>query len=214
MNRDQANSLGTRLEKRNCVLMRWAAFKQQFVGWRSTLIRLCAIVLIAVPLGACASLFGDKDALPPDEPADKLYNEGLYLLNEKQDYKAAIKKFEEVERQHPYSEWARKSLIMAAYTNYQSREYEEAIAVAKRYVTLHPSSPDAAYAQYIIGSSYFDQIPDVTRDQARTEKAVAALDEVARKYPNTEYAVSAKRKMDIARDQLAGKEMTVGRYYM
>ena len=176
--------------------------------------RLLTVALIVIPLGACSSLFGDKDALPPDEPADKLYNEGLYLLNQREDYKGAVKKFEEVERQHPYSEWARKSLIMAAYSHYQSREWEETIASAKRYVTLHPGSPDAAYAQFLIGASYFDQIPDVSRDQARTEKAVAALDEVARKYPNTEYAVSAKRKMDVARDQLAGKEMITGRYYM
>ncbi len=152
--------------------------------------------------------------MPPDEPADKLYNEGLYLLNQRQDFKAAVKKFEEVERQHPYSEWARKALIMAAYSNYQALEYDEAIAASKRYVTLHPGSPDAAYAQFIIGSAYFDQIVDVSRDQSRTEKAVAAFDEVARKYPNTEYAVSAKRKMDIARDQLAGKEMLIGRTYM
>jgi outer membrane protein assembly factor BamD len=179
-----------------------------------SLARVLAIAFLLIPLGACSSLFGDKDALPPDEPADKLYNEGLYLLNQREEYKAAVKKFEEVERQHPYSEWARKSLIMAAYSNYQAQEYEEAIAASKRYVTLHPGSPDAAYAQYIIGSSYFDQIVDISRDQTRTEKAVAALDEVARKYPNTEYAVSAKRKMDIARDQLAGKEMMIGRGYM
>ena len=182
-----------------------------------SVVHVLAIALLVIPLVACSSLsalFGDKDALPPDEPADKLYNEGLYLLNQRQDYKAAVKKFEEVERQHPYSEWARKSLIMSAFSNYQALEYDEAIAAAKRYVTLHPGSPDSAYAQYIIGSSYFDQIVDVSRDQARTEKAVAALDEVARKYPNTEYAVTAKRKMDIARDQLAGKEMSVGRYYM
>jgi outer membrane protein assembly factor BamD len=183
----------------------------------SSITRLIAVALIVIPLGACSSFsswFGDKDALPPDEPADKLYNEGLFLLNNRQDYKAATKKFEEVERQHPYSEWARKALLMSAYGHYQANEYEEAIAAAKRYVTLHPGSPDAAYAQFIVGSAYFDQIPDVTRDQGRTEKAVAALDEVARKFPNTEYAVSAKRKMDIARDQLAGKEMGTGRYYM
>ncbi|HXF89252.1 MAG TPA: outer membrane protein assembly factor BamD [Xanthobacteraceae bacterium] len=182
-------------------------------GW--SLARFCAVCLIAIPLAACANLFGgEKDTLPPDEPADKLYNEGLYLLNEKTDYRGATKKFEEVERQHPYSDWARKALIMAAFSNYQAREYEEAIAAAKRYVTLHPGSPDAAYAQFIIGSAYFEQIPDVTRDQARTEKAIEALEEVVRKYPNTEYAVSAKRKIDIARDQLAGREMAVGRYYM
>jgi outer membrane protein assembly factor BamD len=176
------------------------------------LARMLAIALLVVPLFACGSLFGDSNALPPDEPADKLYNEGLYLLNQRQDYKGALKKFEEVERQHPYSEWARKSLIMAAYSNYQANEYDEAIAAAKRYITLHPGSPDAAYAQFIVGSSYFDQIVDISRDQARTERAVAALDEVVRKYPNTEYAVSAKRKLDIARDQLAGKEMLIGRY--
>jgi outer membrane protein assembly factor BamD len=160
---------------------------------------------------ACAN---DKDALPPDEPAEKLYNEGLFLLNQRVEYKEAVKKFEEVDRQHPYSEWARKALIMSAYSHYQAHEYEEAIASAKRYVTLHPGSQDAAYAQYIMGSAYFEQIPDVTRDQGRTEKAIAALDEVARKYPDTEYAISAKRKMDIGRDQLAGKEMATGRYYM
>jgi outer membrane protein assembly factor BamD len=176
--------------------------------------RLCVVALVVIPLAACANLFGNKDAQAPDEPADKLYNEGLFLLNEKGDRSAAAKKFEEVERQHPYSDWARKALIMAAYSNYQAKEYEEAIAAAKRYVTLHPGSPDAAYAQFIIGSAYFEQIPDVTRDQARTERAVAALEEVVRKYPDTEYAVSAKRKIDIARDQLAGKEMAVGRYYM
>jgi outer membrane protein assembly factor BamD len=181
---------------------------------RAMRVRVFALALLVIPLAACSSWFGDKDALPPDEPADKLYNEGLYLLNQRQDYKGAVKKFEEVERQHPYSEWARKALIMATYSHYQVNEYEETIATGQRYVTLHPGSPDAAYAQFLIGSSYFDQITDITRDQARTEKAVAALDEVARKYPNTEYAVSAKRKMDIARDQLAGKEMAVGRYYM
>ena len=180
---------------------------------RASAARLLALALIVIPLGGC-SLFGDKDVQAPDEPADKLYNEGVYLLNQKQEYKDAAKKFEEVERQHPYSEWARKALIMAAYARYEAREYDDAIASAKRYVTLHPGSPDAAYAQYLIGSSYFDQITDISRDQARTERAVAALDEVVRKFPQTEYALSAKRKIDVGRDQLAGKEMSIGRYYM
>ena len=160
------------------------------------------------------SLFGsDKEEVLPDEPADKLYNEGVYLLNEKRDAKTAAKKFEEVDRQHPYSEWARKALIMSAYAYYEGTQYEECIAAAKRYVSLHPGSADAAYAQFLIGSSYYDQIPDVSRDQGRTEKAIAALEEVMRKYPTTEYATAAKRKIDIARDQLAGKEMEVGRWY-
>jgi outer membrane protein assembly factor BamD len=171
-----------------------------------------AALSLAVALGGC-SLF-DTDKIVPDEPADKLYNEGLFLLNQKKDPKEAAKKFEEVDRQHPYSEWARKSLIMSAYAYYEAAAYEESVTAARRYITLHPGSPDAAYAYFLIGGSNFDQIAEVSRDQERTEKAVAALDEVVRKYPNTEYAVAAKRKIEIARDQLAGKEMDIGRWYM
>jgi len=179
---------------------------------RGSLIRALPVVLAAAALSACA-WFGDKDLPLSDDPPDRLYNEGLFLLNTKHDFKAAAKKFEEVDRQHPYSEWARKSLIMSAYAYYESRQFDEAITSAKRYVTLHPGSPDAAYAQYLIGSSYFEQIPDITRDQLGTEKALNALDEVVRKFPNTEYAASAKHKIDVAKDQLGGKEMTIGRYY-
>jgi outer membrane protein assembly factor BamD len=179
--------------------------------------RVASMLLLAISLGAslgaCSSLFG-KDDTPPDEPADRLYNEGLFLLNQKKTPKEAVKKFEEVDRQHPYSEWARKSLIMSSYAYYEAGSYDDSVTAAKRYISLHPGSPDAAYAQYLIGSSYFDEIPDITRDQARTEKALAALDEVSRKYPNSEYAVSAKQKIEIARDQLAGKEMLTGRYYL
>ena len=102
---------------------------------------------------------------------------------------------------------------MLAYAQYEARNYDDSISAGKRYVTLHPGSPDAAYAQYLIGSSYFDQIPDISRDQGRTEKALNALDEVQRKYPNTEYAGQARKKLEVARDQLAGKEMDVGRWY-
>jgi outer membrane protein assembly factor BamD len=171
---------------------------------------LAALVLIGITLGGC-TLF-DKDVVLPDEPADKLYNEGLYLLNNKKNPKEAAKKFEEVDRQHPYSEWARKALIMSAYAYYESGNFDDCINSARRYVTLHPGSPDAAYAQFLIGSSYFDQIPEISRDQERAEKAVQTLDEVVRKYPNSEYAVAAKRKIEMARDQLAGKEMEIGRY--
>jgi outer membrane protein assembly factor BamD len=173
--------------------------------------RLAALALIVAFVPAC-SFFGKEDIIP-DDPADKLYNEGLYLMNNKHDYKKAAKRFEEVDRQHPYSEWARKALLMSAYAHYEGTNYDDSITAAKRYVTLHPGSPDAAYAQYLIASSYFDQIPDVTRDQQRTEKALQALDEVVRKYPNTEYAAAAKRKTEIARDQLAGKEMETARFY-
>ena len=103
---------------------------------------------------------------------------------------------------------------MTAYANYTARQYEDAISAAKRYVTLHPGSADAAYAQYLIASSFYDQIPDVSRDQGRTERAMQSLEEVMRKFPDTEYATSSKRKLDVARDQLAGKEMDIARYYL
>jgi len=186
-------------------------------GGRGGLTRLLLIIPMLALLGGCGawnSFFGDKDPILPDEPADRLYNEGLFLMNEKSDYKASAKKFEEVDRQHPYSEWARKSLIMSAYAYYSAGQYDESINAAKRYITLHPGSPDAAYAQYLIGASYFDQIPDVSRDQTRTERAIAALEEVTRKFPNTEYAESARKKIEVGRDQLAAKEMEVGRWYL
>lgn len=178
------------------------------------------LAALTVPLGASNGMaFLDKllksdEETFVDEPADKIYNEGLYLLNEKHDYAKAAKRFEEVDRQHPYSDWARKSLLMSAYAYYESRAYDESISAAQRYLTLHPSSPDAAYAAYLVAASQFDQITDISRDQTRTEKAINALEEVIRKYPQSEYAVSAKKKMEIARDQMAGKEMMVGRYYM
>ena len=183
------------------------------VNW---IARAVAVTLLAPLLIGCdtlTSLWGGKEE-QFEEPADKLYNEGLYLLNNRRDLKTAAKRFEEVDRQHPYSDWARRSLIMSAYTYYQAGMYEESIGASRRYIQLHPGSPDAAYAQYLIGSCYFDQIRDVTRDQDRTERAMQAFDEVVRKYPNSEYAISAKRKMDVGRDQLAGQTMMVGRYYM
>jgi outer membrane protein assembly factor BamD len=171
---------------------------------------LAVCALFAALLAGCAD---DKNKIAPDEPADKLYNEGLTLLNKKE-YVDSAKKFEEVDRQHPYSDWGRKSLLMAAFAYYEGGKYDDTISTAKRYVTLHPGSSDAAYAQYLMASAYFDQIPDVTRDQARTERAMQVLAEVARKYPNTEYAESAKKKIEVARDQLAGKEMMIGRFYL
>lgn len=188
-------------------------------GAKRALVRLALALPILAFVGGCStwsslgSFFAEKDEVLPDEPAEKLYNEGVYYLNEKHDPKAAGKKFEEVDRQHPYSEWARKSLLMSAYSAYEARSYNESIAAAKRYISLHPGTPDAAYAMYLVGASYFDQIPDVSRDQGRTEKAIAALEEVIRKFPDSEYAASARRKIEEGHDQLAAKEMTIGRYY-
>jgi len=187
-------------------------------GQRSrALAGILALALLAVPLTlplmGC-SMFNKDDEYVPDDAADKLYNEGLFLLNNKEDYEGAAKKFDEVDRQNPYSDWARKALLMSAFSYYQAKKYDECINSAKRYVALHPGSPDAAYAQYLIGSSYYDQILDVNHDQAHADKAVNALEEVVRKYPDTEYALNAKKKIQMARDQLAGKEMEIGRFYM
>ena len=177
------------------------------------------LLAMTASLGGCSASdlwdkFKTKDDTFVDEPADKLYNEGLYLMNHENDPKAASKKFEEVDRQHPYSDWARKSLLMSAYAYYSAGDYDSCIGAATRYVTLHPGSPDAAYAQYLMAASQYDQIPDISRDQGRTEKAIASLEEVIRKYPTSEYALSAKKKLEGARDQLAAKEMAIGRYYM
>ena len=182
------------------------------------LVMAVGLIGLAVSLSGCGTgalwdKFAAKDETFVEEPADKLYNEGLYLMNQSKDPKAAAKKFEEVDRQHPYSTWARKSLLMSSYAAYEAGDYDTAIGSATRYVTLHPGSQDAAYAQYLIAASHYDQIPDISRDQGRTEKAMAALEEVVRKYPSSEYATSAKKKLEGARDQLAGKEMAVGRYY-
>jgi outer membrane protein assembly factor BamD len=177
------------------------------------LVRGVVLALALASLGACSSDFSlfAKEEVPPDVPPDQLYNQAVFLVNEKKDYKEAAKKFEEVDRQHPYSDWARKSLIMSAYAYYEARAYDDCIASAKRYISLHPGSAEAPYAQYLIGASYFDQIPDVSRDQGRTEKAIQALDELNRKYPTSEYANAARKKIEMARDQLAAKEMEIGR---
>ena len=183
---------------------------------RSTGFAAALKVLVILPLGislaGCASmgsfslsnLWGDKkdDELLPDQPADLLYNEGL------------AKKFEEVDRQHPYSEWGRKSLLMSAYAYYEGQRHPETVVAARRYLALHPGSPDAAYAQYLAASALFDEIPNIEHDQRRTETALEALNEVIRKYPDTEYAISSRKKIDVARDQLAAKEMVTGRYYL
>jgi outer membrane protein assembly factor BamD len=195
------------------ALMMWRSQGSLRSGGRSRALATLLALVFAVSVAGC-SMFNKEEDYVPEDPADKLYNEGLFLLNSKQDFEGAAKKFDEVDRQNPYSDWARKALLMSAFSYYQAQKYDDCINAAKRYVTLHPGSPDAAYAQYLIGASYYDQILDVNHDQGRADKAVGALEEVVRKYPDTEYALNAKKKIDMARDQLAGKEMEIGRFYM
>ncbi len=175
-----------------------------------------AVFASVAGLSGCMSSGDDIDALAlaaETEPADVLYNQGLANL-EGGRLGEASKKFEAIDRQHPYSEWARKALVMRAFTSYRAGEYEDAENSAKRYLSLYPGSEDAAYAQYIIGLSYWRQIPDVTRDQRAASRAAAAMQEVIDRYPESEYAEDARTKIRMARDQLAGKEMQVGRYYL
>jgi len=119
-----------------------------------------------------------------------------------------------VERQHPYSVWATKAQLMAAYSYYQKNKYSEAISAAERFLQLHPGSKEAPYAYYLVAISHYEQITDVGRDQKITQQALNALEEVVRRYPTTEYARDARLKIDLTRDHLAGKEMTIGRYYL
>lgn len=179
-------------------------------------------------LAAAAALAGCADALDkvnlfkstakdestvPDRPAGELYNQGLGELKAGKS-RTAIDTFKEVDRQHPYTEEARKAQIMLAFAAYQAGSYDDAVQAAKRFLALYPGSPDAAYARYIIGQAYFEQIPDVTRDQEATKQALAAMQEIIDNYPKSEYAADARKKIVIAKDQLAGKEMQVGRYYL
>ena len=172
-----------------------------------------AIVCLGIALSACKSNVGTKAAYAPDQPAGELYNKGLAYLNAGK-LSDAIKQFDEVDRQHPYSEDARKALIMSAFASYRRGECDDTIMTANRYLTLYPGTPDAAYAQYLIGQSYFKQIPDVTRDQKATQKALAAMEEIVQRYPDSEYVDDAERKIVMTQDQLAGKEMQIGRYYL
>ncbi len=198
---------------------------------KKLLVSLTAIVLIAVSVPAYSldlgDLFGRSSKSPsagkglsPDlggpgqgDPVAELYNKALDQLNSGS-YKAAAKNFAEVERQHPYSSWATKALLMQAFANYQRNSYDDAINASNRFITLHPGHRDSAYAYYLIAISQYEQIADVARDQSRTQQAVDALDEVSRRFPESPYAADAAKKSALAKDHLAAKEMTVGRYYV
>ncbi len=173
-------------------------------------IALSALAALAVILAACA---GDEEPVYVEQPVESLYNNAMDLLLDEQ-YLLAAQAFDEVERQHPYSLWATRAQIMATFAYYQADSYDDAILAGQRFVELHPGHRDVAYAYYLIAMSYYEQISDVGRDQRMTELALQSLDEVVRRFPDTKYARDASLKIDLARDHLAGKEMSIGRYYL
>jgi outer membrane protein assembly factor BamD len=177
-------------------------------------IRIAAVALLAAPLGAC-SLWDEDDTYRPQaqDPADLLYNQGLVALKS-HDFVKAAKRFDQLDRDYPMTEWSKKAVLMNAYANYEGGQYDESIAAAQRYVTLYPQSPDAAYAAYLYASANYALIPDITRDQDRTLKALTAFEEIVKRWPQSEYADDAKFKIQVTKDQLAGKEMEIGRFYL
>ncbi len=174
---------------------------------------LIAAASLALGLAGCAS---DDAGLTEGErgvPVEVLYNDAMDSLAS-ENWRDAATKFELVEQQYPYSVWARRAILMAAYSHYQVNKYQDAINATDRFLALHAGNRDAPYAYYLKAISLYEQIVDVGRDQANTQAALVALNDVVQRYPNTEYARDARLKIDLTLDHLAGKEMTIGRYYL
>ena len=181
---------------------------------RNSRTRTALVVGVAVlALAGCAGKKNEPRLVYEERPVELLYATGANRLDRGL-WNQAVQYFGEVERQHPYSEWSRRAILMTAYAHYQANDYAEAIGDADRFISLYPGNPAAAYAHYLKAICYFEQIVDVGRDQAATGQALASLTEVTQRYPNTEYAADARLKIDMVNDQLAGKEMTIGRYYL
>ena len=178
--------------------------------------------LLAVPLAGCSTLdsinpFGSGEKyetkILAETPASDIYDQGLARL-QKKDGAGAAKKFAELDKQYPFSDWSRKGLMMQTYANYEAADYDTAITSAKRFYQLYPNAPDAPYALYLQAMSYYQQIPDVSRDQENSAKALDLFQQIVTKFPTSEYADDSKFKIQVTRDQLAGKEMSTGRFYL
>jgi len=180
--------------------------------------RVLAAALLAMLLSGCAassltSMFDEEEKPKEEKSAAVLYREADSLLGETE-WKEAAAKFEEVDKNYPYSPEARRAIVMSAYANYQQGELQKAVGAARRYLTLHPGTNEAPLAQHIIASAYFDRMNGPQRDQSDTEKAVTELEVLVRRYPDSRYAAQAQKRLKIARDLLAAKEMQVGRFYL
>jgi outer membrane protein assembly factor BamD len=181
-----------------------------------------AFVAVALSGSGCSMIdqfnpFGSgekyKMEVTPDVPASKTYDQGLEKLANGSPSEAA-KKFTDLGKQYPSSDWARKGLLMTIYANYQAGDYTTAETSADRYLKDYPNSPEADYVLYLQANAYYMQIPDISRDQEKTAKALEAFQAVVQKYPTSEYAEDAKYKVQVTQDQLAGKEMSIGRFYL
>jgi outer membrane protein assembly factor BamD len=173
------------------------------------LLLACAVV---IPASGCARNRSSPDTAYIARDVNTLYALAKERLD-KQRYEEAAKIFDEVERQHPYSIWARRAQMMSAFSYYMAQKYPEASSSAQRFLTIHPGNKDAPYAHYLIAMSHYQQIEDVTRDQATTQLAANSFGELIRRYPESRYANDARLKLDLINDHLAGKEMEIGRFY-
>jgi outer membrane protein assembly factor BamD len=172
------------------------------------------LVLLGGMLAGCGSLFGsDKPELVSNDPPNVIYNKAETLIDQG-DFKEAARQYEQVDISHPYSQEARRSIVMAAYSYYRAGDYDDAVSAADRYLTLHPGTQESDLAQNIIGMSYYDRVLDPKRDQTYARRALSAYDTLLQRYPNSRYAVEAENRVRILRDLLAAHEMTVGRYYL
>lgn len=176
------------------------------------LLRVLMALGLALILASCAGDGDSKEALE-GRPVESLYNEAADAMQAEQYPKAAML-FEEVERQHPYSQWATKAEQMAAYAYYKDGKYDEAVLALDRFIELHPGNPEIDYALYLRALCFYEQIGDVARDQALTKEALEALDTLVQRFPDSRYARDAALKRDLTLDHLAGKEMEIGRYYL
>jgi len=176
----------------------------------AALIALCAAGTLSA---SCAGARNRERVVYEERPVELLFSTGARRLDQRR-WDDAVVYFDEVERQHPYSEWSRRAILMSLYAHYMAGDYAEAIAAADRFIQLYPGNVQTPYAFYMRAVAYYEQITDVGRDQAATAQAQAALREVISRYPDTEYAADARLKLDTSNDQLAGKEMAVGRYYL
>lgn len=185
------------------------------LGWAGKSLRMLGMVVLVGTLTACGGGQQDETAALDTLTAEQIYKRGeLALENKKAKKDEALVYFQEVERLYPYSEWAKRALIMQAFTLHKYKKYEEARIAAQRFLDFYPGDEDAAYASFLLALSYYDQIDEVGRDQGLTYQALQALRVVIEQYPDSDYAKSAMLKFDMAFDHLAAKDMEIGRYYL